>query len=342
MKKILTIDGGGIRGIIPGQVLIALEEKLKVKSGRADARIGEYFDFVAGTSTGGILTCIYLCPAADNPAKARFSAMEAVNIYLQNGGEIFSVPLWKKIKSLGGITDEKYDATALEKALHHYFGQIQLSQLIKPCQISAYNIEKRYAHFFAQHDARIKGASYDFYVKDVGRATSAAPTYFEVALIKALDNTAYPLIDGGVFANNPTLNAYAEIRNAKSNPIARDMFIVSLGTGDVEKPYAYKDAKDWGAVHWVRPLIDIMMSGAAATTHYILTRMFDAVERREQYIRIQPDNLGGASSEIDDASPGNIAALVKLGAQTANNCDQELERIADILVQEGPDPVEFV
>ena len=72
--RILSIDGGGIRGIIPGQILIALERRLKTLSGDPTARIGDYFDLVAGTSTGGILTCVYLTPHPEKPARPRFSA----------------------------------------------------------------------------------------------------------------------------------------------------------------------------------------------------------------------------------------------------------------------------
>src|SRR5947207_3704233 len=82
--RILSIDGGGIRGIIPGQVLVALEKKIQQLSGDNSKRIADVFDLIAGTSTGGILTCLYLCPDA-NSARPRFSAADAVDLYLQNG-----------------------------------------------------------------------------------------------------------------------------------------------------------------------------------------------------------------------------------------------------------------
>ena len=91
MKKILSIDGGGIRGIVPGQVLVALEAKLQKGSGNPKARLADYFDFFAGTSTGGILTCLYLCPSGENAAKARYSAEEAVALYTAYGNAIFDV-----------------------------------------------------------------------------------------------------------------------------------------------------------------------------------------------------------------------------------------------------------
>lgn len=340
MKKVLSIDGGGIRGIIPGQVLVALEKKLQHKSGNPDARIGDYFDFIAGTSTGGILACIYLCPALEDPKKVRFSAQDAVNIYFKNGHKIFDLNFWKRIQSGNGILDEKYDAYPLESILESYFKDLKLSQLLKPCLIPAYDIDRRAAHFFAQHDYRIKGDGKDFLVRDVCRATSAAPTYFETALIQSCSGVSYPLVDGGVFANNPSLCAYSEIRNAIDNPTAEDMFIVSLGTGSQYTRYQHKNAKNWGAIGWVKPVIDVMMAGASDTTDYHLMKIFSAVKHSHHYIRIQPSNLRDASLQLDNASPSNLNALMEVGIETAQNCATELDRIVEVLL-EGPDPIQY-
>lgn len=341
MKKILSIDGGGIRGIVPGQVLTALESKIQQRIQNPKARLADYFDFFAGTSTGGILTCIYLCPSADDPTKAQFSAEEAVALYLEYGDDIFDVSFWQRVRTQDGITDEKYDASELEKRLKQYFGDVKLSQLLKPCMITAYDIEARVEFFFTQHDAAHRGKGYDFLVRDVARATSAAPTYFEVARTKALDGKSYPLIDGGLFMNNPALGAYSEVRNGAGNPTTEDMFIVSLGTGASNRSYQYDQAKNWGAVGWVRPVIDILMSGASATTNYHLDKIFSAAGHRHQYVRIQPDGMGNANSDIDDASDKNLRALRELGTATAQRHDADLERVVDILLDANPDPVIF-
>jgi patatin-like phospholipase/acyl hydrolase len=340
MKKILSIDGGGIRGIVPGQVLIALEDKLQKKTGDPNARIADYFDFFAGTSTGGILTCILLCPSETDPTKARFSAKEAVDLYVKNGGDIFSRSFWYKIISGDGILNAKYQVTEISKYLTEYFAKLKLSQLLKPCIVTSYDIGRRQTKFFAQQDYAREGNVADFYVKDVCRATSAAPTYFETELIKSISGEAYACIDGGVFANNPALCAYSEVRNADGGPTAKEMFVVSIGTGSQEKPYQYDRAKDWGAVGWVRPVIDIMMSGAAEVTDYHMVKMFSARGNLDNYIRIQPASLGNADPAMDNASTVNIDALIAVGAQTAKSCDKELDKIVDILTA-GPDPVVF-
>ena len=105
--RILSIDGGGIMGIIPGQILIAVEKMIQDHTGNPNARLADFFDLIAGTSTGGILSCLYLIPDPADPRKPRYSAAEAVNIYLERGDEIFDRSTWQIIKSAGGFSDEK-------------------------------------------------------------------------------------------------------------------------------------------------------------------------------------------------------------------------------------------
>ncbi|MCB2208574.1 MAG: patatin-like phospholipase family protein [Bacteroidetes bacterium] len=335
LTRILSIDGGGIRGIIPGQVLVSLEEKLKTLDNNPKARIADYFDLIAGTSTGGILTCIYLTPDKEDPKKPRFSAREAVELYLKRGDEIFDISFWQKIRSVKGITDEKYDEAELEEALNDYLGNLMLSDLLKPCLITTYDIKNRKGHFFKSHDAK-KDKGYNFLVREAARATSAAPTYFEVARVKSETNITYPLIDGGVFVNNPTLCAYAEARKNKfdefrDKPTAAQMMILSLGTGNVDKSYYYKQAKDWGAIQWIVPILDIMMSGVADTVDYQLRQIYDAVGKPKQYFRISPE-LGKGNSAMDDASMENLNALKVAGKDCANLYDKELTAFAKLLI----------
>lgn len=333
MTRILSIDGGGIRGIIPGQILVILEEKLKAKSGNPDARIADYFDLIAGTSTGGILTCAYLIPGQDNSGqevRPKFNASQVVDLYLKRGGDIFSVSLGHKIRTAGGIFDEMYPATQLEKAVDEYFGETMLSELIKPCLITSYDIKHRSGHFFTQHDARQK-KGWDFKVKEVARATSAAPTYFECSNIKSASEVSYPLIDGGVFVNNPALCAFAEVVNEfKTSP--DKMVILSLGTGFTKKEYDYDKAKDWGMIQWVKPLIDIMMSGVAEVVDYQLKQIFESGGIQNQYLRINTKLPIDVSPDMDDASPENLQALKELGTYTAQNFDAELDAIVELLV----------
>lgn len=316
--RILSLDGGGLRGILSGTVICYLEEKLRSETNSANASIGQYVDMIAGTSTGGILSLVYLSP--DENHHYKYDAQKALEVYLDRGDEIFDVNLRQRLRSLGGVRDEKYSAAELEEALNDYFGDTKLSDLLKPCLITSYNIRDRKTMFFTNTKAgdRLK----NFYVKDVARATSAAPTYFEPARIKSLYGSPYALIDGGVFANNPALCAYSEARTTDfkalldredkpSFPTAKDMVIISVGTGSVKTPYTYPEFKDAGLIKWVRPLIDIMMSGNAETVNYQLRQIFDTLEDesdKADYVRIEPELING-SSEMDDGDVENLKAL---------------------------------
>ena len=336
LLRILAIDGGGIRGIIPAQILVALEEKLRRLTGDENSRVADYFDLIAGTSTGGILTCLFLCAEGDT-SRPSYSATDALDLYFDHGRDIFDLPLSHLLISVSGLNDEKYPAAGLEKTLESYFGDIWMHQLLKPCLITGYDIRRRRAMFFTQHDAQ-QTKTRNFLVRDVARATTSAPTYFEVASIYSQTNISYPIIDGGVFANNPTLCAYAEARKL-FGARAAEMAILSLGTGRVRKPYFYDIAKDWGAVGWMRPLVDIMMSGASETVDYECKVAFEAVGVPQQYLRINVDLdrlPPGVTWEMDNADDRNLRGLHELGAECAERLDDKLDRFAELLIHTGP------
>lgn len=334
MKKILSIDGGGIRGIIPGMVLVALEEKLKRESKNPAAAIVDYFDFFAGTSTGGILTCLLLCPSEENPARPRFTAREALDLYLKHGNEIFKMTFFKRLRAKFGLAGERYNSKVFEGVLNNYFQDTRLSELIKPCIISAYNIELRKTHFFRQQSAIARGDARDFYLRDVCRATSAAPTYFSVAEIHSLAHVRYPLLDGGVFATNPALSGLIEVTKAFNQTRINDIFLVSLGTGRSRRSYDYEHFKKSSAMAIVPAILDIMMSGVAETSDFFLQQLFNSSGKTENYIRIEPNSLESIKEGLDAASPSNIEKLLALGDRTVSENEQRLTALARLLIEE--------
>jgi patatin-like phospholipase/acyl hydrolase len=312
--KVLSIDGGGIKGVIPARILTFLEKEIRKKD--PTYHLVNSFDLIAGTSTGGIIALGLLSP--DKDGRPKFLAEELLGLYLDKGDLIFATDFFEKLSTLGGLLDELYEKENIENLFHEYFGDIKLSDLLKACLITSYNIFDRRAVFFNSFDVSKGGDYHNYYVRDLARATSAAPTYFEPSNIQSIDGkTNYPLIDGGVFANNPAMCAIVEISKMMAKENTRfaldlsEVVLLSIGTGvntQTKKSFSFNQSKNWGKLNWVSPIIDIMMSASAETIDYQLRKIFASTGNKENYIRLQPE-LKRASANMDDATRGNLAAL---------------------------------
>lgn len=309
---ILSIDGGGIRGIIPAIVLAEIEQ-------RSDRPVAELFDLVAGTSTGGILATALASPDANgNP---RWTAAELVDLYRSEGPGIFRRSLWQIASSGAGLLDEKHDDSALRRALTRYLGDTMLSESLTRVLVTAYDLESRRPHFFKSWRAAEEPEARDFPMATVAHATAAAPTYFQPVRVEPANGSpALALVDGGVFATNPGMSAYAEARRIRPRAKVR---VVSLGTGQLTRPIHYEDARDWGLIAWVRPVIDIVFDGVADAVDYQLEHVLED----GAYHRFQVA-LDRASDALDDASPGNIALLEDQARTLIERNDAALTRLA--------------
>ena len=342
MKKItiLSLDGGGIRGIISCIVLKYIEEELQ-RLDNPQAKLGDYFDLVAGSSTGGLITSIILFPSEVRSAK--YSIQKGLELYSNKGGNIFQVSFWEKLINPFGLFNEKISEEALEKNLQEFFGNLELKDLTKPCLITSYDIENRQAKLFNSIEAT--KATDNFFIKDICRATAAAPTYFSPARIKSIYGQYFSLIDGGVFANNPALCAYAEARklsfaeifknHQKPNcPSVNDMIIVSIGTGAEAKPYSFSRLQRAGKLAWINPIIDILLSANAETVDYQLSQMFQTLGSRNQknYYRLNP-SLKNASPAMDNVKEGNIENLIQAGLSYIDQNKETLQQIVHKLIR---------
>jgi predicted acylesterase/phospholipase RssA len=309
--KVLSIDGGGIRGIVPALVLAEIERR----SGR---RVAELFDMIAGTSTGGILACALTVPGEDGTAPA-WRADEIVRLYEREGPEIFSRSPWQTVRTVGGLLDEKYPSGGIDGVLQRYFGEARLKQSLTRVLVTAYETERRFPFFFKSWRAQ-EDPSYDFPTRLVVRATAAAPTYFEPLKLD-VETTAdwYSLIDGGVYANNPAMCAYAEARRLFPG---RDVFVVSLGTGELTRPIHWDEAKDWGLVEWVRPLLDVIFDGVSDTVDYQLRHVLP----EGAYHRLQA-RLDEGSDDMDDATRTNLRVLKLTGERLIAERSAEIDAI---------------
>ncbi|WP_336232524.1 patatin-like phospholipase family protein [Thalassospira sp. CH_XMU1458] len=322
MFKILSIDGGGIRGVIPGTILQHIETEI-------GKPISEIFDLIFGTSTGGILAAGLTVPGANN--KPKFSAAEMVTLYTEHGADIFHQSPWDKVSSGGGVWDELYSHKNLEQLLKQRLGETELKDTLCPIALTSYDIELRQPYFFKTSRAQ-KSSGRNHLLRDAARATSAAPTYFEPAEIMSLSRPQVrrALIDGGVFVNNPTICAYAEAKTLSYRD--EDLLVVSLGTGVGNWKIPYDDAKDWGKVGWVRPLISVMMDGASDAVDFQMNQLLpgNGSGKKQRYFRLDTD-LKLASEEMDDPKPGNIQNLKDEANRIIEENTAQLETLFKLL-----------
>ncbi len=318
MYKILSIDGGGIRGIIPALVLANIE----LKTGKKTA---EMFDMIAGASTGGILALLLARPGDDN--LPYYFAKEIAEIYETRGKEIFKKHIFKKLPFVDYF-DEKYSHRGIEKVLTECLGDTYLSESLTELLIPAYDIERRLPFFFKKRHA-VNDKAYNFRMRYIARATSAAPTYFEP--FKLLDRNGdgyYPLIDGGVIANNPAMCALADAFKFAQEETS--FLIVSLGTGELTRKLDYDKAINWGQLHWARNLIDIFLDGESDTTHYQIQWILQKSGNQHKYFRLQTE-LELASDDLDNTSDKNLQNLVFEAQKLIHQHESSIDEICNLL-----------
>jgi len=297
--KVLAIDGGGIRGIIPALILVAIEQ-------RTQRAISDVFDMLAGTSTGGIIALGLTKPGADGrPDK---SAQDIVGLYETEGDSIFPRSL-RRTLHVEALAGSRYPSEGIETTLERYFGEVRLKDALKPVLVPSYDIEKQMPIFFKSEKAKAS-ADYDFPMRQVARATSAAPTYFPPEKIETADPLQYyALIDGGVIANNPSMCAYAEA--IKMGRAGDGVLVVSIGTGELRHPIKYGDANRWGQLEWAQPVLDVALQGSSETVDYQLQQLLNAGGPNQSYYRYQLP-LTQDAQEMDNATDANIKHLMDL------------------------------
>lgn len=290
-KRILAIDGGGIRGVIPAKVLMAIE----AKTGK---RIAELFDLIAGTSTGGILAAGLCVPTPDR-TRPRYDASDLLQLYKKKGHEIFSTNRLRRVVSL--FFGAQYSPAGLETQLQNYLGEARLADAFTGLLITSFEMHAGEAWFFSRETARVQ-PDRNYLMRDVARATSAAPTYFPPFQFAGSNSEAPVLVDGGVFANNPAICAWVdEHEDIKGTS---DVLILSLGTGSVPHPVRFDRARRWGKVLWAQPAIGSFLDGQSDTAEFQLGQLLD----HSHYLRLQV-KLPVANEAMDNASDANIAAL---------------------------------
>lgn len=326
--NVLALDGGGIRGVIPARVL----EEIETRAGRPVAGL---FDLVAGTSTGGILALGLTKPGTDG--RPAFAASDMLALYIDDGARIFPDSPWRKVQTLWGLIGVRYSARPLEALLRDRFGDTPLSAALTEVVIPSYDLSAPAPYFFKREYARSTEHTWDVPMAVVARATSAAPTYFDPAVLPALEREGdHALVDGGTFANNPAIAGYADaLRLCEPDAEIR---VVSIGTGEPPQipghgpiPVRAGAANGWGLARWARPILEVVLDGAAKAVEYQLNQLALSAGRPIDYHRLQSP-LPTASHALDDASQRNRAALLADANTLIATHSAEIDAICGALV----------
>jgi patatin-like phospholipase/acyl hydrolase len=315
-RRILALDGGGIRGLVSCRWLGGAEDAL-LAAGKPG--LLKSFDLLAGSSTGAIIAAglaIGLSPAT------------MAEMYREQRHAIFpgiAGRLWSRAGRLftQGPSAPKYDAKGLEKVLKKVFGNTRLGQAKVPLMVTSYDTVSRTPVIFKS----FKPEHRDLPLWEVCRASSAAPTYFP-AHGMTVEGRACALIDGGVVANNPTACAIAEaLRKDARADQPQDLVVLSIGTGARTRSIDLASAREWGALEWAVPIIDVLFDGSADSVDYIARHLVG-----DSYFRLQTE-LAIGMDDLDDVSDTNIAALEAVARDYLARAEtrKQLKRLAALL-----------
>jgi patatin-like phospholipase/acyl hydrolase len=274
--KILSIDGGGIRGLYPAHILQCIEERLQID-------LFNTFDMIAGTSTGsiiaaGVATCV---PAAD-----------MVAMYKEHAAKIFRKKRFLLGKSIQPMFDSVYDAQYLKNVLTEIFQDKRLGDIKKPLLLPSTDIGNGCVHVLKSGYSNEFTRDNGVLVKDAVLASCSAPTYFDPHRLNE-----YLLADGGLWANNPALAAVIDAQ--KQLGIAQcDIQILSIGTGHSKTMYGTNASRKWGLINgWKhKEFIGFMLSLQSQSAFNYLNLML----RPEQVKRI--DFESDLPLPLDDVS----------------------------------------
>lgn len=321
IRYILSIDGGGMRGVIPAYILSRLDEILK---NLGDKRpLYSHFDLVAGTSTGALLSLGLTSPLKDNDLekdtldpypvyqkykKGIFRKEERIlkglievnanpscllDIYLKHGERIFPHSIMNVI---GQLFQVKYDVRPYESFLKEKLADIALEEALVPTIVISYDCPNGRPFIFKSYDA------HGFLAREAARASTAAPLYFPPALLRDRE-TGEDLVlsDGGLVANNPAMIAYIEAK--KLYPEANEFRMLSLST--CKRPYSFDPSKtSGGATVWMTSITRIYSNAQENLAESMMKNLKDV-----KYTRIYSEILDRRIA-LDDTSKESMTTLL--------------------------------
>lgn len=310
--RILSIDGGGLKGLIPLQVIKEIE--------RITAQpIHKSFDLIAGSSTGGLLTCaLLLAESGVEVGKRKYSLTDIEHIFLHKGKDIFpNYGLLRKLySSARNLIRPQYNAEKYQAILEDFLQEHRISSCLKPLFISSYDLQSKRPLLFTTREAS-RLAELNARLVDVCRATSAAPTYFP-SYSFTYNNAQVICVDGGLILNNPALaalievlgnNTYKYYNKLETEISLADIAVLSLGTGLTVSSYNANASKNWGQLQWIRKILGIVIGAPPLLVENQLETIYNSLGLRNNYLRINVE-IDNKYAKMDDSSPETLSYYI--------------------------------
>lgn len=302
--KVLSIDGGGIKGLLTASFFDTLEKRL-------NKNIADFFDLIVGTSTGGIITLAL----AD-----RIRANEIVSFYLKFGPSIFKKRIISKFIGKGyGLFKSLYDIKPLKTALQEVFKEKTLQEMyegnnIAVC-ITATNPRNCRPYIFkTPHQSKLR-RQLKAKLWEVALSTSAAPIFFPIVSIES-----HYLVDGGLWANNPSMVALTEAIGPYFKKNINDVSILSIGNvSSCSALQNYRNLKK-GLIGWRQNVVTLTLDAQSTHAHLSMEQIFQRDKKR--YYRVEdkvedPEQLK-ILSQLDNVTEDNLKHLIARGEQLAS------------------------
>jgi patatin-like phospholipase/acyl hydrolase len=313
--KILSIDGGGIKGLYSAKIIQKLEEAY-------DCHISDYFDLICGTSTGGILALAL---------SQKIKASEICNLYETKGKLIFpkTSPIVAKYRQY--VRGGKYTSEALEKALKETFKNKCIGDSYNLLCIPSYSITDSKPCIF-KYDHSANGSVHNRDNKltcvEVAIATSAAPTYFPIVQIDK--EIGKLLVDGGVFSNNPALVGVIEairffVGKEKDYSNAK---ILSISSVKKSNALSHLTKKNKSFLNWKEGLFDVFLDSQEELHSFLLKTIHESADFPYEYIRIPSPNIAEDQIKfvhMDKATPDVLKFLCDQGNDMGNTYKNKQE-----------------
>jgi patatin-like phospholipase/acyl hydrolase len=309
--KILSIDGGGIKGLYSAAILGSIESK-------TGKNIADYFDMICGTSTGGLIA-IGLANG--------MSALSLVDLYMNKGSEIFPTSnnrfvrsfqnSYKTIKQI--FFTNKHSVKPLKRILEDLFGDKTMNDASNLLCIPSFNLTNGQPKVFKKSGSQTEHfVDNTIKLVDIALATAAAPSYYPVH-----EHNNFLYTDGGVWANNPSLCGLLEAIDyyVGEGKEFDDFSILSISSITNPNGWISTSNKSKSIIGWKEKMFQTALDGQSYFTDYFLLKIVPKINPKGNYFRIKSPELSRAQMNIitmDRADKKALTTIQALGKQVGN------------------------